>query len=336
MVDRRQAVRRGTHIAARLHRHLDSRRRTEETGSRIDVFDAIARSGVPLLFRPLDGLLGVFMPEPMPGIMVTTKRQLSVQRYTAAHELGHLRMQHLPSLDDSTILQRDPFADRAHYEQQELEADAFAAEFLMPRWLLAVHFGRQDWSSDNMTNSSVVYQLSLRIGASYDATCRALFRHGLVSFDTLQHLLEVQPQTIKRELLRNYRPASGWSDVWLLTERDEGATISGSRSDLFVLKLREHSNAGYLWDFEALDNSGFAIVCDEREAPQSDLIGGELTRLIVAESSGAQSGDLRLSERRPWMPQDRPLAALSVSYDLWGPEREGMWRIDRRRQLEAA
>jgi len=49
------------------------RARIEQDGGRIDVFDTIVKCGVPLVFKPLDGLLGVFIDVPMPGVMVNDK-----------------------------------------------------------------------------------------------------------------------------------------------------------------------------------------------------------------------------------------------------------------------
>ena len=103
MADARTAILRGKREAARLHRAFAMRERIEADGGRIDVFDTIVRSGVPLLFKPLDGLLGVFINDPIPGVMVTTKRGLSIQRFTGAHELGHCTFGHHPSLDDESI-----------------------------------------------------------------------------------------------------------------------------------------------------------------------------------------------------------------------------------------
>ena len=330
MADARTAILRGTREAARLHRQFDMRVRIEAEGGRIDVFDAIVHMGIPLLFKPMDGLLGVYLSEPIPGILVTTQRPLSVQRFTGAHELGHARLGHRPSLDDDTILRRSLFSARPDYEQQELEADAFAAEFLLPKWLFAAHFRRQGWTPRSMENPRNVYQLALRVGASYEATCWTLLRHGIIRRQTLRPLLDVQPREIKKDLLRGYVPPNWWVDVWLLTERDEGALLQGSRSDLFVLQLSEHSGSGYLWTFEELDQTGFAIVRDEREGPGESTVGAHVTRRITARSRTRQSGHLVLAERRPWLPREKALMAFNVDYDLTGPEEEGLSQAERR------
>ena len=338
MVDVRNAILRGKRAAGRLHREFGMREHVLEEGGRIDVFDTIVRSGVPLLFKPLDGLLGVFISDPMPGVMVTTKRSLSVQRFTGAHELGHSVLGHRPSLDDESILCRSPFISSPDYEQQELEADAFATEFMLPPWLFAAHFKRQSWTPDTMKDPMAVYQLSLRIGASYEATCRSLMRPGVkvIKKNTVKALLQVQPKEIKKAVLGSYEPADWRRDVWLLTEKDEGAVIEGSRSDLFVLKLTEHSGSGYVWTFDKLNEAGFAVVRDERESATGDIIGSHVTRSITARSERPYHGRMALAERRPWIADGAAFASFCIHYDLSGPEGDGISQAERRRLLDAA
>jgi predicted secreted protein len=224
-------------------------------------------------------------------------------------------------------------------KQQEFEADAFATAFMLPSWLFAAHFQRQGWTPEMMADPVVVYQLSLRIGASYDATCRSLMRRGVgvIKRRTLDALLEVQPKAIKKRILGEYEPPDFFRDVWLLTAKDENTIIEGSRSDLFVLKLMEHSGAGYVWTFDELNRTGFAVVRDEREGDDGEAVGGHVTRSITALSEGQQLGRMVLAERRPWIPDGSPLGSFSVHYDLTGPEDEGLSHAERRLMLlEAA
>ncbi|TJV88835.1 MAG: ImmA/IrrE family metallo-endopeptidase, partial [Mesorhizobium sp.] len=100
MVDSREAILIGVKAAHALHRDLGVREQLERSaGGRIDVFGAISKLGATLMFQPLDKLLGAYIPSEEPGILITTKRTLPVQRFTGAHELGHLHMRHEPSLD---------------------------------------------------------------------------------------------------------------------------------------------------------------------------------------------------------------------------------------------
>ncbi|ESX21053.1 protease inhibitor I42 family protein [Mesorhizobium sp. M0761] len=336
MVDARNSILTGTKAASELHRDLGIRKRLERSGGgRIDVFGAIGHLGATLMFQPLDKLLGAYVPADEPGVLITTKRPLPVQRFTGAHELGHLYMQHEPSFDDEKILRRAPFAVSSPADAQEQQADAFAAIFLAPSWLLAMIVAKQKWLPQALSDPATVYQLSLRLGTSYSATCYVLERHKVIRRDERERLLSHQPKDIKRSLLTGYEPPDWRSDVWLLTNHDEGSLIEGGRNDLFVVRLRENSGAGYLWDFDALKSAGFAVVADDQEAIDPDLVGGLLTRKVTTRSNDRNQGEVTLQERRPWLP-GKPLNELHLQYDLRGPEAPGMWEPDLRRVLEAA
>ena len=329
------AVRAGTMAAARLHQRLDLRQQVGARGGNVDVFGAIQAIDLPLLLRPLQGLLGAYLNDPAPGVLVTTQRPMSIQRFTAAHELGHYSMGHQPSLDDESILRRMPMAGEPAGDFQEIEADAFAVGFMMPRWLILWHAERQGWTVADFRRPNRVYQLALRIGASYEATCWTLVRHRLIQPPLARELLQTQPRALKAALLETYRPQDYRGDVWLLTERDAGTRIDGSRNDLFVLRLEEHSGGGYLWDIDQLKASGFGIVRDELEAIDGEGVGGPVIRRVTAAPPETHRGCIALDERRPWDP-DPPLSSLKVDFDLTGPEEEGLSRAERRSLLEAA
>ena len=219
---------------------------------------------------------------------------------------------------------------------QEVEADAFAVAFLMPLWLVQWHCQRQQWVARDLMKTEVVYQLALRLGASYEAITWTLERYRLISAATGRALRQNgQPRQTKVDLLRDYRPADYRGDVWLLTERDAGTRIAGSRNDHFVLHLNEHSGGGYLWNIDQLKASGFVIVQDERETDDPEAIGGPAVRHVTAALEQAQRGQLSIDECRPWQP-NAPISRVSFEYDFTGPEEEGLSRAERRRILEAA
>ena len=216
--------------AARLHKRLDLRNQIEARGGVVDVFRVIQTLDIPLLLRPLQGLLGAYLSEPGRGVLVTTRRPMSIQRFTASHELGHFLLRHQPSLDDESILRRMPMTRLPAGDFQEVEANSFAVMFMTPPWLIGWHAKRQGWTTDDFRRPSVVYQLSLRIGASYEATCWTLVRHRLIQQKLAQELLLTQPRSLKAVLLDSHRPPDDHGDVWLLTERDAGTRIDGSRT----------------------------------------------------------------------------------------------------------
>jgi Zn-dependent peptidase ImmA (M78 family) len=332
------AVRNGAMAAARLHVEFDNKAKMQGQGGSIDVFDSVLSVKLPLLLRPLKGLLGAYLPEPIPGVLVTTERPLSIQRFTAAHELGHFRLKHRPSLDDEDILRRmtmSAIPTAADPDMQEVEADAFAVAFLMPRWLIDWHCQRQGWLARDLARPQVAYQLSLRLGTSYEATGWTLQRHNLISAAAGGTLRQTQPRQLKANLLDTHRPTDYRGDVWLLTERDADTRIDGSRNDHFVLRLNEHSGGGYLWNIDQLRESGFAIISDDRETIDHEGVGGPVVRHVTAGLEQGQRGRVSLDECRPWQPS-APISRVTFNYDFTGPEEKGLSRAERRQLLEAA
>jgi hypothetical protein len=323
--------------AARLHVQLGTQEALTRGGGSVDVFQTIFGLRLPLLLRPLTGLLGAYIPAPTAGVLVTTERPLNIQRFTAAHELGHFRLGHQPSLDDESILRRMAANDERvpGPELQEVEADAFAVSFLMPRWLIHWHCHHQGWFAEALTDPRIAYQLALRLGTSYEATTWTLQRSNLISAGAGETLRGTPPRKLKADLLADYRPPDYRGDVWLLTERDEGCRIDGSRNDLFVLRLNEHSGGGYLWNIDQLRESGFAIIRDTTESADVEGIGGPLLRRVTAGVEAPQRGRVALAESRPWQ-SNAPITELTLDYDLTGPEEKGFSRAERRQLFEAA
>jgi Zn-dependent peptidase ImmA (M78 family) len=333
MSNTRDAVLTGTLEAARLHRDLDIQNRIDVFGGRVDVFAAIIDRGAQLVFKKLEGLLGAYVPAAVPGILITTERNLAIQRYTGGHELGHFYMNHRGSLDDETILHRSPFLS-AEYESNEVSADAFSSEFLMPEWLVEYHAKRQGWSIDSLADVANVYQLSLRVGVSYEATCRILQKHKLISRSSTDNLLKTEPKKIKQQLVSGHAMQNWYSNVWYLTEKDEGSAIFGEPSDVFIVRLKEHTGSGYLWNVEQLANSGFVVIADERKTQDgNEEIGGSVERTIMARSDEPNLGNIDFTEARPWDQAD-VFGRFSFAYDFRGKE-HGLPRAARERLVAA-
>ncbi len=108
----------------------------------IDIYDVIARRGVALAFRDLQGDDGRYIFHAGQGLIIvnSTGTEASRQRFTAAHELGHHEL-HRFSGDDETptyLVDRDILATGG--DRREVEANAFAASFLLPGEALKAEF----------------------------------------------------------------------------------------------------------------------------------------------------------------------------------------------------
>jgi len=53
--------------ADRLHKQFDTKARADRGEGRIDVFEMLVDRDIPVMFRPLNGLLGAFLDDPAPG-----------------------------------------------------------------------------------------------------------------------------------------------------------------------------------------------------------------------------------------------------------------------------
>ena len=170
----------GIHAAMALSRRMGIRGKVTSSGlGCIDAFAIIEELDIPFTFAELDRALGFCLPFPGVGIVVTTKASLHRQRFTAAHELGHAVMEHRGSIDTEILMRGGQSMTGGNL--QEVAAEAFAAELLLPKWLLVHHMRRQGWTiARHLGNPAVVYQMSLRVAASYEATCWSLFGNQLL------------------------------------------------------------------------------------------------------------------------------------------------------------
>lgn len=336
---RRDDILNAVYEAERLHKDFDTKARGEAGEGRIDVFGMLVSRDIPVMFRPLKNLLGAFIDDPDKGVIVTSQRPLPVQRFTAAHELGHQALGHEASFDGEDILTRALFVTEESYDPREIQANAFASQLLTPSWLIVQHMKRQGWTRESLTDPVVVYQLALRMGSSYSATCYALAESKGIDQETRERLLKVKPRTIKQSLVKPYEPETWYGDVWLVTERDNGMVLEGSRSDFVVLKFQEHAGSGYVWQFGELADVGLAIREDGRASKSSKQhIGGVVFRTVIAESQdeGGATGHVHLREVRPWQRAGEPLHSLDIDVDLSGPVAAGLLLAQREALLGVA
>jgi len=271
--ERRRAILLGVQAAARIHTEFKLNKHLEHrSASSIDVFRLITEHDIFLLFKPLKNLLGGAMRDSgQVGILVSTNRSLHIQRFTAAHELGHIVLNHEVSLDNE-IGQRGQFGTRN--DPQELAADAFASELLAPKWLIKWHCARHKWTSDSLSSPVTTYQLSLRLGMSYEATCWALQSHRILTPATAERLRSNEPKRIKALVLENHHLENSWANAWWLNPADTGLHFEGGPNDVFRVSVKEHAGSGYLWNF----SSDLHPMNDKRLRLDSNCIGGSVDR----------------------------------------------------------
>ncbi len=292
----RDAILRGIGGAAEAHDSFDFRKKHADGLSAIDVFGVIRDLEIPLVFQALDKLLGacVRVSSTEVGILVTSQRDLHMQRFTAAHELGHFVLEHEGSFDDEVRMPghtngRDP---------REVEADAFAAEFLMPKWLVrATALRRQWWAETPLHSPDVVYQLSLRLAASYEATCWGLASHEFIKRDVAKALVATKLKDVKRKALQGIPLDDSWADVWQFHSGDDGARIEAGPNDVFIVELDERASTGFRWEVREAIDAGFGLL-DDKSTFDESVIGGPALRRVVFRAPPPGTYDLRLPLRR--------------------------------------
>jgi hypothetical protein len=194
------------------------------------------------------------------------------------------------------------------------------------------------WQAIRLADPIVVYQLSLRLGVSYQAACIALAQHRLIAHAVQSNLLEIQPKSIKQRILGKTRLRDWHADVWILDSGDWNDEIFAGSEDVFVFNLNEKTGSGYLWNTSDLENSGFITLANIYESGK-DLpiprVGGSATRQLVVQSLLPQQGFARLQHSRPWEASETARDEIVFGFSLSQIE-SGLSRLEKQQLLRAA
>jgi Zn-dependent peptidase ImmA (M78 family) len=301
--------------AAEVLDDVGARKRIDAGHTRIDPFAIAADEGVPVIVRPLERLLGAFLREDQPGILVNGQRPVGLIHMTCAHELGHYFLGHHTMTDE-----RIDYGDTANL--QERQADWFAYMLLTPRWLFAKLMRMKDLTTTSLRDATVLYQLSLRMGVSYTGTVWSARRQNLINADQAEALARVKPRDIKSALAGIELSASGSQDVWLLDGQDRDLVLEPRIDDMFVVDLPSHASAGYLWTLDEATREGFQLqpmLVNGEHEPTLDggaRIGGASSlryRLEPSQANRAEAVHFSFQESQPWSPSKLATGSFRLS-----------------------
>ena len=327
--------------AAEVLEEFEARKRIDAGYTRIDAEQIASASDVVVMYKKFDLLLGGFMVEDgTPGIIVNWDRPRGLVHMTCAHELGHFALGHESTSDTTVDVSR-------HAALIERTANQFAYALLAPSWLVSQTMRRQRWGRDSLRNPSVVYQMSLRLGMSYKAMVWSLNRLGHLTLDDALGIVNVQPVSLKREILNGAAPSSSRGDVWMLTEADRDRVLEPGLGDQMVFDLPNHAGSGRLWSVDEAQSDGFLLkpfVRDARLLPARRgaevVVGGDGPTLryeltsppglpSLRGAAGGEEGDavadgevvptlvrrkrtISLNERAPWQPGQASIGQLNL------------------------
>ncbi len=146
----------------------------ERHGPLPDVLAATEHGGAHVVLLDLpEGLAGAYVSKPgCPLLFVNGNQAIARQRFTLAHEFGHFRMRH------RSVVDRQVAISGHLHDPDEVCANAFAAEFLMPRDAIAA------WAQDNVSGTVTlehVVLLACEYGVSAQAARYALETAGALT-----------------------------------------------------------------------------------------------------------------------------------------------------------
>ncbi len=214
-----------------------------DQSEQIDVFSICEDLGLWLAFLPMDNLLGAFVPEGVGGVLVTTQRPIPLQRYTAAHEIGHWRLDHGHglALDGEEYVLGDTPVER------EQLAQVFAGNLLMPPPLVFGVLERLGLGSGQPVEPEHAYAVAREASVSYEAAVRQLAHLEVITPDRIAVLRQRRPLQVKAALALGRRPVNGYADVWPVNEEWDDQLLALRVEDEVVISLPENRSTGYRW-----------------------------------------------------------------------------------------
>ena len=207
----------------------------------IDVFAAIANSGAWLTFAEGGTMLGATSREGSGGIRINTARPVEMQRFTAAHELGHLYLH-------NGLLDWDGFDDVAGSTKtpREHTAQFFASHFLMPRKLVNSTLRRHGYVRNAYVSPLLAYLVSRDLRVSYKALAVQLENLGVITRARRLVLHDVDVKAIKKDYADGWSTTDSRAHVWKPDNAELGILNVALRDEI-VFEVSEDRGSGFSW-----------------------------------------------------------------------------------------
>ncbi|MBI2692769.1 ImmA/IrrE family metallo-endopeptidase [Mycobacterium nebraskense] len=305
----------------------------------IDPFAAIDQLGLNLVIADLDNLLGAVLPHGNGGVLITSQRPIGVQRYTAAHEIGHwiLHSDQL-RLDGHEQILGQPSS------QRERQAQLFAAYFLMPPPLMQAAVSRHGLKSGEVRPEQV-YLVSRDVDVSYEAATRRLAAMKLIDSTEVSGLLKVTRLNALKRAFDGHRPKDGHADLWRADATVEHPPLPVREGDDVLIVLPENRTTGWQWlDAAAVRRRNNAVRRSRPTAPAADHDTALTDRIDAQYEPSENSIPLRLAAQANAVDdhlgfsdadEEAPLTVVGDEFRIKGDEPTAQGR-QRRRQLRAA
>jgi Zn-dependent peptidase ImmA (M78 family)/predicted secreted protein len=275
---------------------------------RIDIFSIIEEQRLWLFTEPMRNAYGAYTrSEDSGGILLNSQHPVTTQRFTAAHEYGHHVLGHEASADQEEQMFRSQ-------KLLEVEAQAFAGEFLMPLQLVNYTLRMMGLNPRSPALSPLdVYKVALELGVSYRAAVVQLVNHKKLTRNAGRQFGNVSPLAIKTHV-GGVKPEFSWADVWILDGAQEGRVFSPSLRDEIHVELPETPSSGYVWEIIDPAREVLALAGDAFETLDGEeAIGSAGERHFLFRVADPGHGQLRLEMRRPWLDDGQPAARFEAT-----------------------
>lgn len=290
----------------------------------VDVFKIITDMGLVLMFRPLESEAeGFYIPptssRSRAGILINSRRPLTRQRYSAAHELCHFIKK------DSARIEfvSEECVTLSRKKTDEAFADFFAGHFLMPPKLMAYFFKKLGFNKEDVSYENA-YQLSLCMRTSYEATCRQLYHLGYVTKEQFQIMALVSPKSIKDK----WAKGMGKKDIWPINYCMKNFILMPSVEDKVEVRLSEIPSSGYIWEVDDQENELLKYENSILQFGELNSLPGQTGERIFnfsVQSHG--SGNLQIILRRPWEQRNQSVDSFCVRINSMEREFVGDYEI---------
>jgi Zn-dependent peptidase ImmA (M78 family) len=248
------------------------------------------------------------------GICVNSVHPESTQRFTCAHELGHLLLGHEGALDLTPNMSGPPSA-----VLEEACAQAFASSLLMPVALVyrALRSTGIEEPFDQVRPSHV-YSVSRFMDVSYTATIWRLVEMEIIEVHRARQFAKEGAQSAKRDLAGDSNVPN--DDLIVVTDPSKSNVVHCRLGDQVRVRNEAAASAGYLW----LPAEKLAVAKEARLAWDG---GGrlEVASLLTPVSSPPSestvsalqigSTEVLLAMVRPWVSRE-PVRFESLRLDV--------------------
>jgi Zn-dependent peptidase ImmA (M78 family)/predicted secreted protein len=306
---------------------------------RVRVFDVIEDNGVWLTFEPLDKLYGWYQRVgDAAGVVVNSAHPIALQRFTAAHELGHHVLGHSYSLDD----ERSVIDGGQGTDPEEVAAHTFAANLLMPLAAIEFHLARLGFDRAKPRITPVAaYQLSVELGVSYAAAVVQLASLNKIPWAAVSTLRKVRPATLKQELVGRV-PDYARAAVWSLGGADDGRHLFVDVGDELHIRLEEIRSTGHRWLPAPMTLEGFTVTDDslvplENAGPRR--YGAPQVRHLILKATNPGRHSILIDLRPAWDDDAGPARRFGVAVDIEASRISAVGRgvsVNQQAQLVAA